>query len=102
MTPNQVSRYRLEVRPCNRISGRGITCVSVIAEEVGHWFTAVDFANPDSEVLGSIRPTLMTTRGPMLMASSVYARRGVLYDPFKKIYGPAGPPHVLVPHPPSL
>lgn len=90
------TNIRLEVRPCNKISGRGITCVSVIAEEVGHWFTAVDFANPDSEVLGSIRPTLMTTRGPMLMASSVYAKRGVLYDAFKNYYGSAGPPDVLV------
>src|SRR6516225_2875629 len=51
------SNIRLEVRPCNKISGRGITCISIIAEEVAHWFTAVDFANPDTEVLGSVRPT---------------------------------------------
>src|SRR6516164_7149898 len=46
---------RIEVRPCNKISGRGITCVLVVAEEIGHWFTSVDFANPDVEILASIR-----------------------------------------------
>ena len=38
----------------------------------------------------------MTTRGPLLMASSVYAKHGELYDAFKKYYGVNGPPDVLV------
>jgi hypothetical protein len=38
----------------------------------------------------------MTTRGPLLMASPVYAKRGVLFDSFKKYYGAAGPPDILV------
>jgi hypothetical protein len=33
----------------------------------------------------------MTTRGPLLVASSVYAKRGVLFDSFKKYYGADGP-----------
>jgi hypothetical protein len=86
----------IEVRPANRVSMRGVTCISVVAEETGHWFTSVDFANPDVEILASVRPTLMTTRGPLLMASSVYAKRGVLFDSFRKYYGANGPADILV------
>src|SRR5262249_3129784 len=90
------NNIRIEVRPCNKISVRGITCISVVAEEFGHWFPAVDFANPDIEILSSIRPTLMTTRGPLLMTSSVYAKHGVLFDSFRKYYGADGPLDILV------
>ncbi len=86
----------LEVRPCNRISVRSPTYISIVADEVAHWFTSTDFANPDAEVLGAARPGLMTTRGPVLMASSVYAKTGVLYDVFKKYFGPNGPADTLV------
>jgi hypothetical protein len=86
----------VEVRPANRVSVRGVTCICVIAEEIGFWFTSVDLANPDVEILGAVRPTLLTTRGPLLMASSVYAKRGVLFDTFKRYYGPDGPPDILV------
>jgi hypothetical protein len=46
--------------------------------------------------LASAKPGLLTTRGPLLMASSVYAKYGVLYDAFKKHYGPDGPADILV------
>jgi hypothetical protein len=89
-------RINCEVRPCNRISSRGATLVSITADEIGHWFTSCDFQNPDIEVLASAKPGLMTTRGPCLMASSVYAKYGVLYDQFVKHYGPDGSPDILV------
>jgi hypothetical protein len=38
----------------------------------------------------------MTTRGPLLMASSVYAKYGVLFDAFIKHYGPDGAADILV------
>jgi hypothetical protein len=86
----------MEVRPCNLISGRGPTCISIVADELAHWFTSANFANPDSEVLASVRPSLLTTRGPLLMVSSAYAKHGVLYDSFKKYFGPNGPADVIV------
>jgi hypothetical protein len=58
--------------------------------------TSADFANPDVEILASVRPSLLTSRGPLLMASSVYSKHGVLFDSFKKYYGPDGPPDILV------
>jgi hypothetical protein len=90
------NRISIEVRPANRVSVRGSTFVSVIADEVAHWFTSADFANPDVEILSSARPGLMTTRGPLLMVSSAYAKFGVLYDLFRKHYGPDGATDILV------
>jgi hypothetical protein len=86
----------IEVRPCNRVSVRGPTYVAAVADEIAFWFTEVNAANPDVEILAAIKPGLMTTNGPLLMASSVYAKRGALYDSFKKYYGPDGPPDILV------
>ena len=86
----------IEVRPANYKTLRGLTCVAVTCDEIAHWFTSVDFANPDVEILASLRPTLLTTRGPLLMASSAYAKRGELYDAYQKYYGSAGPPDILV------
>ena len=90
------NRINIEVRPCNRVSVRGPTYISVIADEVAHWFTSTDFANPDVEILSSARPGLLTSAGPLLMVSSAYSKYGVLYDAFKKHYGPDGPPDILV------
>ena len=87
---------RVEVRPCNKISGRGATFIAIIADEVAFWFTEVNAANPDSEILAACRPGLLTTRGPLLMASSAYAKRGVLYDSYRRYYGADGPPDILV------
>jgi hypothetical protein len=90
------NRICVEVRPCNRVSVRGPSYVSVIADEVAHWFTSADFANPDVEILASARPGLLTTRGPLLMVSSAYAKFGVLYENFCKHYGPDGASDILV------
>jgi hypothetical protein len=54
------------------------------------------FANPDVEVLAAARPGLLTTGGPLIMASSPYAKQGVLWDTYRKHYGPDGAPSVLV------
>jgi hypothetical protein len=90
------NKISIEVRPCNRVSVRGPTYISITADEVAHWFTSADFANPDIEILGSAKPGLMTTGGPLLMVSSAYAKYGVLYDAFKKHYGPEGATDILV------
>jgi hypothetical protein len=88
----------IEVRPCNRVSVRGPTYVAAICDEIAFWFTEVNAANPDVEILAAVRPGLMTTGGPLLMASSVYAQRGALYDGFRKYYGPGGPADIIVTH----
>lgn len=48
----------------------GGTSIAVLADEVARWRDSESGSNPAREVLGSIRPTLATTRGPMLLSSS--------------------------------
>jgi hypothetical protein len=86
----------IEVRPANYRTLRGPTYCCICCDEISTWFTSVDFANPDIEILAAVRPGLMTTRGPLLLVSSAYAKHGVLYDAYRRYYGPHGPPELLV------
>ncbi len=52
--------------------------------------------NPDSEILDALRPGLATTGGPLIAISSPYARRGQLYETWRRHYGPTGDPRILV------
>lgn len=85
----------IEVRAASFRKLRGITCVAVIATEIAFWMTD-DSANPDVEILNAVRPTLATTHGPLILISSPYAKRGVLYETHKRHFGPEGDPLVLV------
>lgn len=53
-------------------------------------------ANPDSEILNSVKPGLLTTSGPMFSISSPYARKGELWKRYDENFGPDGDPCVLV------
>jgi hypothetical protein len=43
-----------------------------------------------------VRPGLLTTRGPLFLISSAYAKRGVLWETYRKHFGPNGAPLILV------
>ena len=88
----------IEVRPASFRKLRGPTYVAVICDELAFWYTDSAYANPDIEILNAIEPGLATTGGPLILASSPHARRGVLWDTFKRHYGPDGDPHILVAH----
>ena len=89
------NRINLEVRAASFRRLRGPTYVAVIADEAAFWMTDEWSSNPDTEILNAVRPGLATTRGPFI-ASSPYAQRGVLYDSYRRHYGPNGDPLVLV------
>jgi hypothetical protein len=88
----------IEVRPASFRRLRGPTYIAVVADELAFWYVDSSYANPDSEVLAAVRPGLLTTRGPLILASSVYAKRGVLWDTYRKHYGADGSPSILVAH----
>jgi hypothetical protein len=44
----------------------------------------------------AVRPGLATTGGPLLVASSPYARKGELWNAHRKHYGPKGDSLILV------
>jgi hypothetical protein len=90
------SGIAIEVRSASFRRLRGPTYVAVIADEAAFWFSEEFSANADVEILNSVRPGLATTGGPLIMASSPYARRGVLWETHKRHFGPQGDPLVLV------
>ena len=86
----------VEVRPASFRKLRGPSYICVICDELAFWYVDDVYANPDSEVIAAARPGLLTTRGPLIMASSPYAKRGVLWDNYRKHYGSQGAPLILV------
>ena len=91
----------LEVRPASFRKLRGPTYVAVIADELAYWYTESNYANPDVEVLNAVEPGLATTGGPLILASSPYAKSGVLWDTYRQHFGTKGDPLTLVAHGPS-
>jgi hypothetical protein len=90
------NRISIEVRAASFRRLRGITAVAVIATEAAFWQTDEGGLNPDSEILNAVRPSLATTGGPLIIISSPYARRGEVWELYRRHYGPAGDPLILV------
>jgi len=86
----------VEVRSASFRRLRGPTYIAVIADEAAFWLSDEFSANADTEILNAVRPGLATTGGPLIIASSPYARRGVLFETYKRHYGPDGDPLILV------
>ena len=81
------NRITIAVRTKNFRTLRGYTVIAAILEELAYW-RSEDSANPDYEVLAAVRPAMLTVADSMLIGiSSAYAKRGLLYDQFKKHYG---------------
>lgn len=85
----------LEVRSASFRRLRGPTYCAVLVDEVAYFYSD-ESANPDTEILNAVRPGLATTGGPLIGASSPYARRGVLWDAYRRDYGPNGDKLILV------
>lgn len=89
------TRVDIEVRPANWRTIRGGTAVAAVGDEVAFWRS--DFTtNPDTEILNAVRPALATTGGPLLCMSSPYARKGEVFEAYRRHYGPEGDPTILV------
>jgi hypothetical protein len=86
----------VEVRAASFRRIRGVTAVAVIASEAAFWMDAETSTNPDTEILNAVRPALATTGGPLILISSPYARRGELWNIFRKHHGPNGDRLILV------
>jgi hypothetical protein len=77
----------LEVRAASAAGLRGITTVAVIGDEAAHWRTDEGSVNSDVEVFSAVRPSLLTTGGPLVIISSPYGEYGTLYEAWKDHYG---------------
>ena len=75
-----------------------MTNVAVLADEAAYWLGDEMSANPDTEILNAVRPSLATTKGPLIVIGSPYARKGEVWNTFSRHYGPKGDPAILVVH----
>jgi hypothetical protein len=86
----------VEILAANFKTVRSYTLVAALCDEEAFWPTDEGLANPDSEIIGAIRPAMATIpRAMLLKASSPYARRGDLYEDYRKYFGKEDSP-VLV------
>jgi hypothetical protein len=85
----------IEVRAASFRRNRGLTCVAVIATEAAFWMDETS-ANPDSEILNAVRPSLATTGGPLIIITTPYSQRGEVYAIYRRHFGPSGDARVLV------
>ena len=80
----------IEIQAASFRSTRGYTLVAALCDEIAFW-RSDEFANPDREILAALRPAMATIPGAMLLcASSPYARRGALWDAYRKHFGKDG------------
>lgn len=82
------NRTVIEVATASHRAVRGYTCAAVICDEIAFWFS--DGARPDVEVIAALRPALATLGGKLVALSSPYARRGMLWDTYRKAFGQPG------------
>lgn len=93
------NRCVIEITTASMRATRGYTCACVIADEIAFWLT--DGANPDREIINALRPSLATLDGKLIALSSPYARRGVLWESYRRHYGKDSD-RVLVAQAPTL
>lgn len=79
----------IEVATNSHRSVRGRTLLAVILDECAFYRDEAS-ATPDVELYRALVPSLATTGGLLVGISSPYARRGLLYEKWRKHYGKAG------------
>lgn len=81
----------IEITTSSYRAVRGRTVVAALCDEIAFW-QSEDSANPDAEVVNAIKPGMATIPTSMLLlASSPYARRGVLYNMHRQYHGKDDP-----------
>jgi hypothetical protein len=86
----------IEIATCSFRSIRGYSIAAALGDEVAFWSSDDNASSPDSEILAALRPAMALIPGAvLLMASSPYSRRGVLWNAYRKHFGQDNE-HVLV------
>ncbi len=78
----------IEIQAASFRTIRGYSLVACLADEAAFWSTDETGANPDTEIIRSVKPALASIRGSMLLvASSPYAETGTLWNAHRKHHG---------------
>jgi hypothetical protein len=84
------NRVTIEVHTASYRTTRGYSIAAALCDEIAFWPTD-ESATPDTEILTALRPGMASVPGSMLLcASSPYARRGALWNAFRRHYGKDG------------
>jgi len=83
------NRTVIEVSTASFRAVRGYTLACVIADEIAFW-RSDESANPDREIINALRPAMATLDGRLIALSSPYAKRGALWETYRRHYGKPG------------
>jgi hypothetical protein len=84
------NKIAIEIHAAGFRGTRGYTLVGAVADELAFW-RSEDSANPDTEIIAALRPAMATVPGALLLCiSSPHARRGALWDAYRRHYGHEG------------
>jgi Terminase large subunit, T4likevirus-type, N-terminal len=82
------NRVVIEIATASFRTTRGYSFAAVLCDEVAFWRQDESSANPDVEILRALRPGMASIPGSiLLLASSPYAKKGELYNAFRRHYG---------------
>ena len=81
------NRVQIEIAAASFRSTRGYAYAAVLADEIAFW-RSEELLNPDVEILRALRPGMASIPGSiMMLASSPYAKKGALYNSYRRNYG---------------
>jgi Terminase large subunit, T4likevirus-type, N-terminal len=87
------NRIVIEIHSASFRTTRGYSVCAALLDEVAFWPVDEGSAEPDTEIIAAIKPAMATVPGAMLLcASSPYARRGALWEAYRRHYGKDGDP----------
>jgi hypothetical protein len=76
---------------------RGYNVAAALLDEVAHWWNELTNANPDVEILRSLRPALGKVPGSRLLAATTpWTEEGMTYEMHQRHFGNDQSQHVLV------
>ena len=81
------NRTQIVVFTASYKTSRGYSLAAAFGDETAFWENSETSTNPDVEIVNAIRPGLMTTRGPLIITSTPYSRRGVLWNGYRACWG---------------
>lgn len=90
------NRIDMEIRASSWRSVRGVTSIAALFDELAFFATDEASANLDREILNALRPSLVTTGGPLIAISSPFGRNGEVYRAVEKYHNPDADPRILV------
>src|SRR4029077_17340933 len=82
------NRVVIEISTASFRTARGYAFAAVLCDEIAFWRSDESSANPDVEIMRALRPGMASIPGSiLLLASSPYAKKGELYNAFRRHFG---------------